>query len=45
MPQNTPAPLAPLQYSAANMPGANCATAANESMPMAARLVEPEVER
>ena len=45
MPQKTPARLAPLQYSAAKMPGANCATAAKASMPIAARLVEPEVER
>ncbi len=45
IPQKTPLRLAPLQYSAARTPGANCATAANASNPIAARFVDPEVER
>ena len=37
-PPVTPARLAPGQYTAAMMAGANCATAASASVPMDARL-------
>ena len=37
-PQNTPSRVAPRQYSPVMMAGANCATAANASNPMDARL-------